>query len=224
MANDHARIRRDIWGDDDWRGLTSPAQWLYLHLLSSPNITFAGIVDWRPPRIAALTAELTAADVDTFAGELIAARFILPDPDTEEVLIRSWVKHDGLLRSPNVTKALVKAHMGTASRILRAVLVDQLIRLRENGYEGAWNALGGLLDKPSLTFEEGVEILSVDPSGDPSDKGSGNPSDKGSGKGFENRAPLRTPFSALRSPHHGSPSVEEVCADERKSTGKRKAG
>lgn len=206
MANDHARIRRDIWGDDDWRGLTSPAQWLYLHLLSSPNITFAGIVDWRPPRIAALTAELTAADVDTFAGELIAERFILPDPDTEEVLIRSWVKHDGLLRSPNVTKALVKAHMGTASRVLRAVLVDQLIRLHDSGYKGSWGAIGDLLDKPSLTFEEGVEILSVDPSHNPSAKGSGKGSAKGSGKGSGNRAPLRSPFSVLHSPP-SSPSL-----------------
>lgn len=199
MANDHARIRRDIWGDEDWRTLTSSAQWLYMHLLSSPTLTFAGIADWRPSRIAALSADLSASDVRVFAGELAEGRFILPDEDTEEVLIRSWVKHDGLLRSPNVTKALVKAHNGTASRILRAVLVDQLATLQEKGYDGAWNALGDLLEKPRLTFDEGVAYLSGNPSG----KGSGNPS----GDSSENRAPLRSPFSVLPSPRSiSSPS------------------
>lgn len=176
MANDHARIRRDIWGDEDWRALTSSAQWLYVHLLTSPTLTFAGIADWRPPRIAALTAELAAGDVETFAAELVAARFILPDTDTEEVLIRSWVKHDGLLRSPNMTKALIKAHQGTASNVLRAVLVDQLTRLLEAQTKGCWDLLDDLLDKQSMTFEEGVEALGINPSRNPSLKGSGNPS------------------------------------------------
>lgn len=180
MANDHARIRRDIWGDEDWRGLTSSAQWLYTHLLTSPNLTFAGITDWRPPRIAALTAELAAGDVEAFAQELTVARFILPDVETEEVLIRSWVKHDGLLRSPNMTKALIKAHQGTASNILRAVLVDQLTRLLEAQEKGCWDLLDDLLGRQSMTFEEGVEALGLNPSANPSTnpsaKGSGNPS------------------------------------------------
>lgn len=197
MANDHARIRRDIWGDVDWRRLTSSAQWLYKHLLTTETLTFAGIADWRPNRIAALTADLQAADVDTFAGELIRDRFILPDCETEEVLIRSWVKHDGLLRSPNMTKALIKAHRATASNVLRAVLVDQLRRLYESGAEGRWELLDDLLEGDSMTFEEGVEILSVNPSA----KGSG----KGSGRGSENRPILHTPYSFLHSPSSSSP-------------------
>ena len=197
MANDHARIRRDIWADTDWRRLTSSAQWLYIHLLTNRTLTFVGIGDWRPNRIAALTADLSAADVDIFAGELIRERFILPDLETEEVLIRSWVKHDGLLKSPNMTKALIKAHEGTASNVLRAVVIDQLTRLMESGAQGCWELLGPLLEGDSMEFEEGVEILSANPSG--------NPSGKGSGKGFENRAPLHTPYSFLHSPSSSSP-------------------
>lgn len=200
MANDHARIRRDIWADIDWRRLTSSAQWLYVHLLTNRTLTFAGIADWRPNRIAALTADLGAADVNMFAGELIRERFILPDLETEEVLIRSWVKHDGLLRSPNMTKALIKAHEATASNVLRAVIVDQLTRLMEAETEGCWDLLDPLLATDSMTFEEGVEILS----GNPSENPSGNPSGKGSAKGFENRAPLHTPYSFLHSPSSSS--------------------
>lgn len=197
MANDHARIRRDIWADTDWRHLTSSAQWLYVHLLTNRTLTFVGIGDWRPNRIAALTADLSASDVDMFAGELIRERFILPDLETEEVLVRSWVKHDGLLRSPNMTKALIKAHEGTASNVLRAVAIDQLTRLMEGGAEGCWELLDPLLGGDAMTFEEGVEILSGSPSA--------NPSGKGSGKGSENRALLHTPYSFLHSPSSSSP-------------------
>lgn len=193
MANDHARIRRDIWADTDWRHLTSPAQWLYIHLLTTHTLTFVGIADWRPNRIAALTADLAAADVDMFAGELIRERFILPDLETEEVLVRSWVKHDGLLRSPNMTKALIKAHEATASNVLRAVAIDQLVNLMDSGAEGCWELLDPMLEGDRKTFEEGVEILS------------GNPSGKGSGKGSENRALLHTPYSFLHSPSSSSP-------------------
>src|SRR5690606_7289371 len=66
VARDHARIRLDIWADDDFGSLTSSAQWLYLHLLSSPTLSFAGVADWRPARIAGRTAELTADDVEFF--------------------------------------------------------------------------------------------------------------------------------------------------------------
>ena len=219
MANDHARIRRDIWADEDWRRLTSPAQWLYMHLLTSPTLTFAGTTDWRPARIAAITADLSAADVETFGDELTDAHFILPDVETEEVLIRSWVKHDGLLRSPNMTKALVKAHQRIASNVLRGVLTEQLRTLRDRGHEGCWDVVGTLLDMSAYTFEEGVELLSINPSG----KGSDNPS----GKGFENRPTLHTPNSILHTPssssplpvpHQGDADVEMMTASRRKKS------
>ncbi|WP_052590839.1 hypothetical protein [Luteipulveratus mongoliensis] len=197
MASDHARIRRDIWGDDDWRDLTSPAQWLYLHLLSSPALTFCGTTDWRPSRIAAATAELQATDVETFAEELTRERFILADAESEEVLIRSWIKHDGLLRSPNMSKRLVKDHARVASKVLRAVIVDQLKGLHEKGpTDSGWAFVEPLLSKRSMPFDQGSRILSRNPS----PKGSV----KGSPQGSENRAELHTPYSTLHSPSSSS--------------------
>lgn len=183
MARDHARIRLDIWNDDDWRDLTSSGQWLYMFLLTQPSLTFAGVADWRPARIAAHTAELTGADVETFAAELEHGRFILVDRRSEEVLIRSFVKHDGLMRSPNMAVALAKDHGRIGSSVLRAVIVDQLHTLRDakptlKGW--AKPEVGTLLEKRSMTFEEGFAALpdnpSANPSGNPSGKGSGNPS------------------------------------------------
>ena len=100
MARDHARIRLDIWADEDWRDLPSLPQWLYLHLLSSPSLSFCGVTDWRPARIAALALDLQASDVEYAASWLEDGRFILADRETEEVLVRSFIKHDGLVKSP----------------------------------------------------------------------------------------------------------------------------
>ncbi|GII98368.1 hypothetical protein CLV28_0693 [Sediminihabitans luteus] len=178
MARDHARIRLDIWTDDDWRELSSGAQWLYMRLLSDGTTSFAGVADWRPARIAAATADLTARDVEMYAVELEDGRFILPDRDSEEVMVRSFVKHDGLMRSPNVAAAFVKAHAAIASRVLRAVVVDQVTRLQEAQPDlKGWtrSEVQRVLSKRSMTFEEGLAALPANPSRNPSGKGSGNP-------------------------------------------------
>ena len=64
MPSDHARIRRDIWADTDWRRLSAGEQWLYLHLLSSPTLSLCGVADWRPARIAKMAAGTSADDVE----------------------------------------------------------------------------------------------------------------------------------------------------------------
>ena len=70
MANDYARVVRSIWADDDFRALSHDAQWLYFHLLTSPALTYCGVTDWRPKRIAALTADLTESGVEAASVEL----------------------------------------------------------------------------------------------------------------------------------------------------------
>lgn len=180
MPRDHARIRLDLAADETYRSLTHDAQWLYKKLLIDPTLNFLGIADWRPARIAATTAELSAGDVELFAYELEQVAFILVDRDSEEVLIRSFVKHDGLLESPNMVKALSKVYPLIASSVLRAVAVEQVAAQRERQPDAkGWTGIGALLERPRLTFAEGVERLSPNPSGNPS----GNPSVKGSGRG-----------------------------------------
>ena len=208
MARDHGRIRLDIWADEDWRELPSPSQWLYLHLLTSPSLNFCGVTDWRPARIAAVTAELTADDVEYAASFLEEGEFLIIDRITEEALIRSFVRHDGLLRSPNVTKAMVKAHGAIGSAIIRAVIVGQLhIILEKQPDLAGWKSIGNLLEKSAATPSEAFEKLPRNPFINPS----GNPS--------ENRASLRTPFSSLRSPN--SPSSSDSQSSVKRATEKR---
>ena len=224
MPSDHARIRRDIWADTDWRRLSAGEQWLYLHLLSSPTLSLCGVADWRPARIAKMAAGTSADDVVTFSAGLIDKEFVLPDFEAEEIAIRSWVKHDGLMRSPNVAKALRSAWDATASEPIRGLIVGQLRRLYDNDPTLAgWDHIGDMLDKGSLTFAEALAEVMPGSSIEGSDEvpetlrgtlPEGVPESVPMGftgssiKGSGNRASLLTPNSLLLTPNSitGSPS------------------
>lgn len=203
MSRDHARIYVDIWSDDDWRALPSLGQWLYFQLYSSPSLSLCGVADWRPARIAGMSADLTADDVEYAAGWLEEGEFVIIDRNTEEALIRSWVKHDGLMRSPNMVKAFVKAHASVGSQVLRGVVVSQLATLREKQPDLAgWKHAARVLEGHPISVDEAFGILPRNPSTNPSVKGSGNP--------FENDPTLRSPFSKLLTPYSELPSKSKT--------------
>lgn len=156
MARDRANINTDIWNDDDFRQLTGAAQLLYFQLLTSATLTYAGVADWRPNRLAALAAGRRPDDVHVAGDELEQGLYIVTDEDTEEVLIRSFMKHDGLLQKPNVAKAMVKAYDQVYSLTLKGVIVHELNRLYEQFPEWKAFEVQGVLDL--------LDKRSVDPS------------------------------------------------------------
>lgn len=141
MAREYAQLRIDIWGDDDFRKLDGDAVLLYLMLLSSPSLSYCGVADWRPGRIAVLVNNWTADTVHRAAAQLVRGRYIVIDHDTEEVLVRSFVKHDGLMKNPKTAVSMTIAFAGTASSVLRGVTVHELLKLRRNQPElKGWGA------------------------------------------------------------------------------------
>lgn len=131
MARDRANINTDIWNDDDFRSLSGPAQLLYMQLLTSKSLSYAGIADWRPNRIAVLSSGRKRAEVESAAEELQHGLYIVIDEETEEVLVRSFLRWDGLLQKPNVAKAMVTAWDRTYSLTLKGVVVHELKRLHD---------------------------------------------------------------------------------------------
>lgn len=132
MANDYARVTRSIWTNDDFQALPQAAQWLYFRLLTSPTITYAGVTDWRPVRIAATSEGLDANAVEAASVELEQHLFTLVDRTTEEALIRTYIRHDGMMRQPNMMAVLARAYASITSKPLRGVVVHELQRLRES--------------------------------------------------------------------------------------------
>lgn len=131
MARERATINVDIWSDDDFRNLTAPAQALYFKLTSHPKLDYCGCVEFHPGRLAAMSKETTAGDIMAAAQELSDTYFCVFDQSTDEVLIRSFVRHDGLMRQTKLPVSMAKAYGSIASNKIRSVLVHELHRLKK---------------------------------------------------------------------------------------------
>jgi hypothetical protein len=212
MAREYARVKVSIWADSDFRLLSDAAQALYFRLLSSPTMSLCGVADWRPNRLAALTSDMTPERVREVADELAERSYIVVDEVTEEVLIRSFVRHDGLIKTPNIAAAMVKDYAGTASATLRGVIVHELVRLHtdEPAMKG-WATASKLLSEPEID-------PSVMPSGTPSPKASGMPSVNGSSISLPipsgNGSHIPHPSSLIPQPKDSSSAIADAIPDK----------
>ena len=126
-----AQIIKDIWRDTDWKSLTMPAQWLYKALLSQDSINYAGIIPLTVRRWSKLARDLTVEVVEKAIEELSQARFVVVDWDTEEVLIRSFIRNDGLWEQPRMMGTALRNAVEVQSPSLRAALAHELLRVLE---------------------------------------------------------------------------------------------
>lgn len=127
---EYAQIHLRIWDDDDFRNLSVYAQRLYLLLLSHPTLSNAGVGDWRPARLAVLAGDSTKADIVWASRELQTSRFVYVDEETEEFLVRSFVRNDTVLRSRNMGTAVAKSIKMIASRNLKTLVIRELQRAK----------------------------------------------------------------------------------------------
>lgn len=129
MARNHARILTRIWRDPEFRALTTEAQHAYFTALSYPELSYVGVMDYMPKRLAAMSSGNTERRMTSALGRLAAARFVLIDTGTDELLIRSFVRNDGVMERVNMGKAVARAFDKIISLDLREALKDELARL-----------------------------------------------------------------------------------------------
>lgn len=125
-----AKLHERIWLGEDWLDLSHTAQWLYMALVSR-KLNRAGVADWRPKRLTALSPTITRDGIEAAAEELADAKFVIIDEDTEEILVRSYIRNDELWKQHNLMVSAANAYGHTASRLLRGVIVHELRRLRD---------------------------------------------------------------------------------------------
>lgn len=130
MARTHARILASIWVDPDFIALSLEAQRMYLLLLSQDSLNNAGRILLTTRRWAAGCHTTTAGDIEKALAELDAARFVVVDYDTEEVLIRSFIRNDGIVKQPQMMKSALREALVIRSPLLRSTLARELRRLR----------------------------------------------------------------------------------------------
>ena len=122
----HVRLKPSIWLDDDFVGLPEVAQRLYLLILSQPGVSLCGIVQPAVKRWATFAMDTKTVDVEIGLGLLEDKSFVFIDDDTDELLIRSFVRHGVALESENAIVGMSKAFETIHSKVLRKVVIEEL--------------------------------------------------------------------------------------------------
>jgi hypothetical protein len=156
MAREYARIRISIASDRDFEDLTPAAQWFFTRILiPEPTLNHCGVADWRPRRLLGKARGLTVDYLLECAAECESGRYALFDDQTEEVLARSYIRTEELLRNPKMATAVISSYRAIASKVLRAAVVSEIRRARDEHPEySSWKAgdvgvqLGEIMEQP----------------------------------------------------------------------------
>lgn len=112
MARTESRTKTAIWQDEEFCSLAGSAQRMYWLLYSQPTINLCGVLALTVKRWAALAADETEQTVRDALSALERADYIVVDENTEEVWVRTFIRHDGVCRSPKTADA-ARGQLGT---------------------------------------------------------------------------------------------------------------
>lgn len=199
MPRSHARLKLGAMSNDlQLRELPPHAKLLYAFLLQDAYLNPAGVITLNP-QIWAEDLGLSSDEFDKALAELTETRFVVIDDRTRELLVRTFIRNDGIADQPNMLKqALSNARLIRSSR-LRHALAAELRRLAPrrpdkrlaNGRIMVYpdpHACADEIDSPGEFPPpgKGTKSPSEKPSGNPSDNPSENPPDS---------EPFREPFA-----------------------------
>ena len=189
VARSHARIFTRIWQDADFVRLSPQAKLLYVAVLTQPDLSYCGVLPYRP-RLWAKLLGLAEKAVAAACRELERLRFVLVDQATEEAWVRSFMRNDGVLGSPNLLKVARRQFAEVFSIPIR---------------EGIREQYGEPFREP---FPEGDREPPKEPLGDGSRAHSAEP------PAPSLPAPSSAPNGAAR---HGHPAVEAYVDEARRA-------
>jgi hypothetical protein len=129
MPRTHGRIMAAIWNDGDFIAMRATAQRMFMFLLSQPDLSHAGLVPMRVNRWAKKAEDLTPRAVRSELDYLAERDFVVVDEDTEEVLIRTMVRNDGIYKQPLVMERMREDAKQIESPMLRESFAAELTRL-----------------------------------------------------------------------------------------------
>jgi len=128
MANAAALIRESLWRDRDFRNVPRLPQCTYQQVLAQKDLDCAGVLTLNLPLLAKGCTELTVDQLRADFAVLEAARFVFIDEDTDELLVRSYMRLVSV-KSPNAWKSALRAARLIQSRKIRRELASELRRM-----------------------------------------------------------------------------------------------
>lgn len=218
MPRSYGRIATSIWRDADFRALAPHAKLTYAMLVTQAEISPAGLLDITSKRWINQTG-LSSAELADSLTELEKYRFIVTDDDTEELLVRSFVKWDGGAANDLRRRAIGHAAAAVQSPMLAATLAGELDKqgvphsLSDRASQALSNSPS---DSPSIGHQNTVANPDTAEPNSPSDRASDtrrvvvtevelipNPQPSTLSRG---------PEPITDAPHEGAPRPNEFCS------------
>lgn len=125
MARSHAIVHSSIL-DSDLSQRSIGAQLLYRQLLERPERGTLGVISYRPGSWAKYLPGLTTADVEELVDELEIHGFLVVDRAELEVIHRTHMHHDGVLKQAQVLMAAAKQRTAVESPKIAAAIDAQI--------------------------------------------------------------------------------------------------
>lgn len=126
MAQDHARFKTSIWTDEDFIALPVGSQRAYLMIATQPEVTLCGVIQPAFKRWAGFAPDSKLENVEDSVMTLRDRNFVVIDDLTDELLIRSFVRHGVALNSPNAIVGMSQAFATIHSKDLQKVVIQEL--------------------------------------------------------------------------------------------------
>lgn len=126
-----AVIGTGMWGESSIRSLTRLQQQAYSLVYTQPDVNRCGVLAYRPRYWANLSADATEEALRKDLHDLHDSRHVVLDEVDEQLLIRTYVRWDGLLTQPLVVAAMVRDFHNVTSPVIRLAFLAELRRLHD---------------------------------------------------------------------------------------------
>lgn len=125
MARTHGKIKIEVWDSgSDYRSLSVDAQWAYQMLVSQPGMTMCGVLLYAPKRWAKLACDLGLGRLEAAINVLEQGWYVIVDRDTDELLVRTFIRHDEPWKLSNLVKAARRQFREIDSQVIRDHLAE----------------------------------------------------------------------------------------------------
>lgn len=126
MARSYGKLTSTIWSDPDFQALpNTTTQLLYLALISQPDVSACGRLSVAVNRWTRGMAVGAPEEVTEALHALECAGFVWVDYDSDEVVVRTFIKHDNGISNPRRLAAIRNAVTEISSDHLRMRLYNE---------------------------------------------------------------------------------------------------
>lgn len=124
-----ANIGTGIWSETSMRALTRRQRDAYMLVYTQPDLTRCGVLPYRLRYWAMLAVDSTEEQLAEDFRDLHNSRHVVVDEPDEQLFIRTYVKHDGLLSQPLVVASMIRDYHKITSPVIRLAFLVELRRL-----------------------------------------------------------------------------------------------